>query len=159
MAGLGGTVDRIQAHGAKGRVNDDDLDKRLARLNARVASRSDETRAELARIRALEMATLCRETFGARLGYLRTDRLEQGQDVESVPYNFDLRGHANAASGYVHGGRAEADVEAQRPADQPYRGRATVGKRRTRKAGKSGARGGEAVAWQHSGRDRAVGPD
>ena len=46
---------------------------------------------ELERIGALEMATLCRETFGARLVYLRTDRITQGRDVASVPFNFDLR--------------------------------------------------------------------
>jgi hypothetical protein len=70
----------------------DEIDAKLARLGARVAAKSETVRSELERIGALELATALRETFGAKLVYLRTDRATQGTDwPQGQPYNFELR--------------------------------------------------------------------
>ena len=78
--------------------NSNDLDAKLARIAGRVEDRAAGIRAELDRIGALEMATLCREAFGAKLAYLQTDRMGMGTDVQSVPYNFNLGPKHDAAT-------------------------------------------------------------
>ena len=40
-----------------------------------------ETRAELAAIGCLDLATACKERFGARLAYIKTPRVERGNPV------------------------------------------------------------------------------
>lgn len=70
----------------------DDIESKLARLGARVAAASDQTRAELAAIGFLEAATAIRETFGARLTHLRTPRLTLGREPsDGQPFNAHLR--------------------------------------------------------------------
>jgi hypothetical protein len=109
-------------------VTADDLETKLARLGARVAAQGETVRGELERIGALELAQALRETFGAKLAFLRTDRLTQGTDAESHPFNFDLRAsHATA-------GPVRPDAAPPRPSDEPYRGRKGDGKRPGRRA-------------------------
>ena len=70
----------------------DEIDARLARLAGRVQARSAETRALLADAGCLELAEAARETFGAKLVYLRAGDHEQGTEPpQGVPFNFDLR--------------------------------------------------------------------
>lgn len=58
----------------------DEIDEKLARIQARIDARHASTRAELERIGFLDVAEALRETFGARLGYLHTDRITIGTD-------------------------------------------------------------------------------
>jgi hypothetical protein len=58
----------------------DDLDAKLARIGARIESRAEAVRTELAAIGFLAEAGHLRERFGARLVYLKTARIEQGDD-------------------------------------------------------------------------------
>jgi hypothetical protein len=62
-------------------TTDAELDKKLARIGGRIQARADETRSELAAIGCLDLASACKEQFGARLAYLKTPRVELGSDV------------------------------------------------------------------------------
>jgi hypothetical protein len=104
----------------------DEIDKKLARLGARVQNRASDIREKLSALGALELAEDCKKRFGARLAYLGPpEGFPHGH-----PYNFDLRGHANAATNAVHG---YPPITPERPSDLPYRGRANQGKRKARK--------------------------
>ena len=71
---------------------DVELDKKLARLGRRIEARSAGTRALLAAAGCLELAEAARETFAAKLVYLRAGDHEQGTEPpQGVPFNFDLR--------------------------------------------------------------------
>ncbi len=56
-------------------------DAKVERVGRRIQARADETRAELAAIGCLDLASACKDTFGARLAYLKTERVEHGTDV------------------------------------------------------------------------------
>ena len=58
----------------------DDLETKLARLAARVENRTGDIRKELAAIGCLELADELKARFGARLAYIKTPRLERGND-------------------------------------------------------------------------------
>ena len=137
-------------------MSSDTLDAKLDRIGARVAARADDIRRELEAVGALEMAELCREVFSARLAYLRTPRVEHGADVRSVPYDLNIRGHANGAAS-VDGG--QPPLAGQRSTDQPYLGRPNQGKRKARKPAGSRAASDSDLARMYSGRDRSAGPD
>jgi hypothetical protein len=119
----------------------DEIDAKLARLGARVAAQGETVRSELERIGALELATALRETFGAKLAYLRTDRIEQGTDVAGQPYNFDLRAN-HAATGPVR-----PDAAPTRPAHEPHRGGKAGGKRRAKPPADRSAGRPDPMAW------------
>ena len=93
---MGGPLEEREA--VEGAVLND-LDAKLGRIAARVAVRADETRAELDRLGWLESITLCRDTFGARLVHLKTEKYNVGQDVQSVPYDFNLRANPGTKVG------------------------------------------------------------
>ena len=57
------------------------LDAKIEKLAGHVADRATETRAELAAIGCLDLATACKERFGARLAYIKTPRVERGNPV------------------------------------------------------------------------------
>jgi hypothetical protein len=63
----------------------DELDAKLARLNQRVQSQASTVRAELDAIGFLAEAGHLRERFGARLVYLKTPRIEQGDHALMRP--------------------------------------------------------------------------
>lgn len=59
----------------------DEIDKKLARLGARVQDRASDIREKLAALGALELAEDCKARFGARLAYLKTPGFERGNPV------------------------------------------------------------------------------
>lgn len=104
----------------------DDLDAKIARLGARVKTRSEDGRAQLEAMGALEIAQLLRETFQAKCVYLGP---ESGYPHGQI-YNHDLR-PTNATVSPDYGYSESAPT---RSSNLPYRGKANQGKRKSRRA-------------------------
>jgi hypothetical protein len=110
--------------------SDDEIDAKLAGIGRRVQQRNEaaaaDIREKLAALGCLELAEALKDKFGARLAYLGPpEGFPHGH-----PYNFDLRGHANASASTVHG---HTPSTPQRPNNEPYRGRPNQDKRKARK--------------------------
>lgn len=73
-------------------TTDAELTAKLARLGARVAAAGARARARLAEIGALALAEAARETFGAKLVWLRDEHGEIGTEPEAGQrWDLDVR--------------------------------------------------------------------